>query len=538
MRRAVIYARYSTEHQNEKSCADQVAYCSNYCNREKLNVIGTYQDEAKSGASRFGRDGLETLMTKARAREFDVVVAEDFDRLSRNMSDLASMYQELAFLGIELHSVNDGVADVLKIGLRGMFGELYIRDVAKKVKRGMEAVARDGRYPGGRPYGYRVVVGEPGKLQIDPDQAAIVLRIFQKYAEGRCPRDIAQDLNRDNIPAPRRGLWKASTINGNLKRGTGILLCETYIGNIVWNKTTWVKDPSTGKRVSRPNPEEAWHTKEAPRLRIVSNELWEAVQNRKDARAKVHPSERRRPKHILSGLLKCAACGSGWSIHDYDKTGKARIRCSAVRESGSCRNRRIIYLPDVEEAVLSGMQEQLSKPALIQTYIDHYNKERSRLSATTNRDRPQLEAEIRSLQGEYDRAKALYLKGHISEEEVDGKLPALKEKIASIEAMLRNASQGFEPVSLRDDLAARYVWQIKSLAETLRGLCLENEQAVMNQFRSLVFQVTISPHGPRGDVDIDVTGRLTSLLSHPIAVGEDSGFRDSADLRYQSPISD
>lgn len=56
------------------------------------------------------------------------------------------------------------------------------------------------------------------------------------------------------------------------------------------------------------------------------------------------------------------------SVHDRDKTGKTRIRCSSVRESGSCSSRRIIYLRDIETLVLSGMFDELKDPRLIGAY--------------------------------------------------------------------------------------------------------------------------------------------------------------------------
>ena len=64
------------------------------------------------------------------------------------------------------------------------------------------------------------------------------------------------------------------------------------------------------------------------------------------------------------------------SVHDRDKTGKTRIRCSAVRESGSCSNRRIIYLRNIEKLVLSGMAEELKDPRLIEAFVRKYNGER------------------------------------------------------------------------------------------------------------------------------------------------------------------
>jgi hypothetical protein len=68
------------------------------------------------------------------------------------------------------------------------------------------------------------------------------------------------------------------------------------------------------------------------------------------------------------------------SVNDRDKTGKTRIQSSAVRESGSCSNRSIIYLHDIERLVLSGMAEELRDPRLIETYVRNYNGERERLA--------------------------------------------------------------------------------------------------------------------------------------------------------------
>jgi hypothetical protein len=86
------------------------------------------------------------------------------------------------------------------------------------------------------------------------------------------------------------------------------------------------------------------------------------------------------------------------SVHDRDKTGKTRIRCSAVRESGSCSNRRIIYLRDVERAVLNGMREELKDPRLIEAYARNYNEERQRLAAGSTSTRAEPPRDCRRLQ--------------------------------------------------------------------------------------------------------------------------------------------
>ncbi len=79
-------------------------------------------------------------------------------------------------------------------------------------------------------------------------------------------------LNNEGIPGPR-GTWGASTIYGNHQRGTGILNNELYIGRLVWNRQRFIKDPNTGKRQARPNPQEEWVVEDVPDLRIVSDDL-------------------------------------------------------------------------------------------------------------------------------------------------------------------------------------------------------------------------------------------------------------------------
>ena len=166
MTRAVIYARFSTELQNEKSTEDQIALCRAHAARQNLNVVGIYEDKARSGASILGREGLMRLMDAARERVFDVVLVEALDRLSRDMEDLAGIHKRLSFLGIEIQAVHDGTADAILVGIRGLVGQMQREDGAKKVRRGMAGVIRDGRHAGGRAYGYRPVSGRPGELEI------------------------------------------------------------------------------------------------------------------------------------------------------------------------------------------------------------------------------------------------------------------------------------------------------------------------------------------------------------------------------------
>src|SRR6266704_1021722 len=276
MKKAVIYARFSTDLQNERSIEDQVTLCRDYTSREGMNVVEVYEDKARSGGSVMGRDGLLRLLDQAREKSFDVVVVEALDRLSRDMEDLAGIHKRLSFLGIEIRAVHEGVVNTVLVGLRGLVGQLYREDNAHKVRRGQAGRVSKGLAGGGLTYGYDAVPGKNGERVIVNAEAEVVRRIFHDYVNGRTPREIAHDLNKERVASPRGRAWNASTINGNRQRCAGILQNGLYAGRLVWNKVRMVKDPDTGRRLSWPNSTSDWQIAEVPNLAIVSPDLFEA----------------------------------------------------------------------------------------------------------------------------------------------------------------------------------------------------------------------------------------------------------------------
>jgi hypothetical protein len=57
-----------------------------------------------------------------------------------------------------------------------------------------------------------------------------------------------------------------------------MLRSKRYIGQTTWGCTTQVRDPETGKCITRPVDEEQGERRERPDLRIISDELWTAVE--------------------------------------------------------------------------------------------------------------------------------------------------------------------------------------------------------------------------------------------------------------------
>jgi DNA invertase Pin-like site-specific DNA recombinase len=180
--RAMIYARYSTDHQREASIADQVGVCRRYAERNGWTATEVYEDAALSGASRF-RPGFQRLLADAEGRQFDVLSAEAIDRLGRKLSDVADLYDRLTFARVQIHTTGQGAITQMHIGIMGTMVQMMLSETGEKVRRGQLGRARAGRIPGGLAYGYEVVPPPPGakesgERRIIPDEAAIVRRIF------------------------------------------------------------------------------------------------------------------------------------------------------------------------------------------------------------------------------------------------------------------------------------------------------------------------------------------------------------------------
>jgi site-specific DNA recombinase len=170
-----------------------------------------------------------------------------------------------------------------------------------------------------------------------------------------------------------------------------------YIGRLVWNRLRYVKNPDTGKRVSRLNPATEWMRKEVPGLRIVSDEQGADAKQRQEhsryaVRTTGNPAGARRPQYLFSGLTKCGVCGAGFIM-----MGKYRLGCFGARDQGRCDNHLTIRRDEVEARALKALQEKLLNQELFDEFCQEFTREmrrqrgvlRSRLTyiAEVNRNR-------------------------------------------------------------------------------------------------------------------------------------------------------
>ena len=513
MLRAAVYARFSTEHQSERSVDDQIVLCRSYADNHGMQVVAVYSDKAKSGASFMGRDGLLSLISDAGEQKFDVIIVEALDRVSRDMEDLAGFHKRMSFRGIQIRAVHDGEVNTVLVGLRGLVGQMFREDNAHKVRRGLSGRVKSGLSAGGQGYGYRADPVKKGGMLIVPEEAEVVVHIFEKYAAGVSPRAIAYELNERGVPGPRVGQWNASTLNGSGARGYGILRNPLYDGRLVWNRVRMIKDPDTGKRVSRDNPVDNWETTEKPELRIVPAELFEKVQGMLTGRKNQTLNQNHRPKRILSGLLRCAACGSGMSVNGSDRSGRTRIRCTAHAENGTCPNPKTFYLDTVEKLVLDSLQSELRHPEVLTAYVQEYHAERKRLRADHDKRKAKTEQRLAEVMRRIKYLVRGYTDGLFGAE-IKDEMAELRASKEHCESELASLSEPENMVALHPAALKHYEAQLKSLHAAVDQAISGGLTGALQSLREVVSHVVVAPHpeGKEGGVSVEIVGDLSKML--------------------------
>lgn len=518
--KVAIYARYSSDNQRDASIADQFRMCRLHAEKQGWHIVEEYSDHAISGASLI-RPGIQALMADAMGGRFDLILAEAMDRLSRDQEDIAGIFKRMSYADVKMFTLSEGEVTHLHVGLKGTMNALFLKDLADKTRRGQRGRVEAGKSGGGNAYGYDVVKkfdanGEPirGDRTINEFQAEVVRRIFRDYAAGKSAKTIAFALNKEGIPAPSGGDWGFSTINGNPKRGNGILNNEMYVGKIVWNRQRFVKDPSTGKRQARPNPEEEWVIQEAPELRILDDDLWSAVKARQE-KNKIARKEngeadlsrintRRRPKYLFSGLTKCSCCGGG-----YSAISATLIGCATARNKGTCNNRVNIRRDELESRVLNALRTKLVDPELFAHFCEVFTQEMNRLRMEGRAGIASAEAELAKVNRELEKILDLYLSDALSVDMVKERSKKLEARKTELEQFLAEADE--PPPLLHPSMALQYRKRVQQLYDALQDEDEGKRIEAADTLRSLVDQIVLTPVD--GKVEIDVQGDLAGILT-------------------------
>jgi site-specific DNA recombinase len=512
--KVAIYARYSSENQREASIADQFRICREFARRQGWTIAKEYSDAAVSGATLL-RSGFQAMMASALRKEVDVVLAESLDRFSRDQEDTAGLFKRLTFAGVSIVTLAEGDITFLHIGLKGTMNAMFLKELADKTRRGLRGRVELGKAGGGVSFGYRIVrrfengVVSTGEREIVPEEADVIRRIFKQYLAGAPPRQIAKDLNRDGLRGPRGALWSPSTIHGNPKRGLGILHNELYIGRMVWNRQRFLKDPDTGKRVTRLNPESEWVISDVPHLRIIDDELWNGVQARyatvQHKWSKAPEGRRfnqfRQPKYLFSGLTKCGECGAGFVVYSRDHLG-----CFGTRDRGTCTNKLTIARQEVEERVLRALQDKLMRKDFFEEFCREFAKEMNRLRMEHRAGLSGAKRELERVKREIEKVIDAIVQGYAGPE-LKGRMNGLQERKEALLAQLAAADE--PPPLLHPSMADLYRTKVEELASALQREDTRLEASEM--LRGLIEAIVLTPQD--GQLRIELRGNLAAMLA-------------------------
>src|SRR5262245_5167320 len=506
--RAAIYARYSIDLQSISSIDDQVRLCRERIERDRHELVQIYSDRAVSGATLI-RSGVQRLMQDAGRGRFNLVYAEALDRVSRDQEDAAGFFKRMRFADVTIVTLAEDEISELHVGLKGTMNALFLKDLAQKTRRGLQGRILQDLSGGGICYGYDLVPGETGSRRVNPGEARVVTNIFRDYAAGLSPRAIAKKLDLKGVPGPSGCPWRDTTIRGHFGRGTGILYNELYVGRLIWNRLAYLKDPKSGRRRSRHNAPEKWIVQDVPALRILDDDLWNAVKARQgsirasDRVANARATrfwERRRSRHLLSGLVHCEECGS-----QYASIGRDYLACSAARGSGNCSNRQSIRRAALEGLIVDGLRQRLLEPELVEEFIrafqNEINLQRRENDALNEAKRRELSEVMRKLDGLIDAI-------------ADGlRAPGLQQRLDKLEArrneITRDLSAGpINTVRLHPNLAQVYRRQVERLQHALNDPDIRDE--AIQLLRGLIERVSISP--VKDGLEIEIVGEIAKMV--------------------------
>lgn len=338
---AVIYARYSSQKQNDESIEQQVEICQEYAKQHNLDVIDIYADRATSGTSD-QRVAFQKMIRDSAKGRFSVVIAYKSNRFGRNMLQALSNEDKLSRNGVTVEYAREmfGNDAAGRFALRSMMNlnQFYSENLGEDVLRGMNASAREGKAMSKPPYGFCIV---EGKIALHPEQANAVKEIYRLYNEGSKMSEICAYLTEHGYRSSTGGEFSLSCARN-------VLVKDVYRGHYNWNG------------IPMPIPA------------IIDDETWHKSRLQRDSRT-FHPQKHKAKEvYYLSGKLFCSDCGSrmsGTSAQFKGKTYRWYI----------CKNdKRKIQKDILEDCIVKNTQELLLEGSILDTIVaEIYNFNKS-----------------------------------------------------------------------------------------------------------------------------------------------------------------
>ena len=482
--RVYIYTRVSTTMQTEGYGLDaQKSRILKYAEFREFDVVGEYSDAGFSGKNIAGRADFQRMMTDIREKKDNIkyVLVFKLSRFARNCADTVEALQYMQDYGVNLICVDDNLdssaaSGKLMISVMSAMAELEKENINSQTMAGRKQKARSGGWNGGfAPYGYKL---EDGKLIVQEEEAEVIRAIYDLYVNTAYgPSAIAKEINKKYKKIPRS--------NGYLTKFTMALVKDildnpVYAGKIAFGRHT--SEKIDGKRnethIVKQTDKDKIIIAEGQHKAIVSQEVWDAAQEKRKANAKTKEKINKEHEYFLSGLLKCPSCGGPmYGIHNgrkqkadgtyYPMSYSYACRSSSVAMARECKkpqnyseNTLMDALTDIIKSLVNDKNfAHMVDVALGQkTDVSEIEKEKAKRQKELdrlNRLVTQIENQLNTLDYSSRTAK-------LKEKSLNNRLDEALEDIVDIEEQISNLDAQMEKIIVAEETKK----QVYSLLES------------------------------------------------------------------------
>jgi site-specific DNA recombinase len=476
--RVALYLRVSSlEQRDEGTIETQRDYLERYSPGRGLEVAGTYADDGVPGTIPFHeRAEGRRLLEDAKADQFDSVLVYKLDRIGRSLLNVVDAHDRLQALGVGLRSAKEQIetttpAGRLQFQMLAGFAEFERSTIRERTRDGLHRALRAGKQPGRVPYGYRIG-GESGSFEVVEDEARVLTQIFTSIAEGSTIYREVRRLNELGIPAPGYRIVGKERVPGKRWNSTTVsdmLASRTYIG----------------RHEIKANGGEDIIVREVPA--IITSSLWQQAR-------RTLAENRRTPvgrdgeriglrRYLLSGLIRCAVCGSPCTAHSVTNSGKRwqYYACSDGRNGERVRkgpegHARFLPAHWLEEVVWEDIRGFLANPGEVLDGV------REQLASTDDTEeleerRADLTERLAAKHKERDRYIRLCAQGYIAEAELDTYLVDLRTQTDNLRLLLESVEADLSRRHEETELAASTEAWLITLRERIHEVEGDSEEA-------------------------------------------------------------
>jgi site-specific DNA recombinase len=377
--RTAIYVRVSTDDQVDGySLTTQEEACRKYAELKGWQVADVYKDEGYSGTT-LQRPELIRMLADAKDGLLDVICVWKCDRFTRKTRDFLNLLDDLKQMEVRFASATQEIDTTTPMGeaiavFISLVAEMERENIVARILPNMKKGAELGWWQGGTaPYGYRLIAGEKGEngrrlsgshLEVVPEEAAVVQRIFQMCLDGQGVRTISLTLNAEGVAKPNGFEWSNTHIYK-------IVTSPIYMGHYVWNR----RHPRS-KRLKNRNE---WIVKENLYDSIIDEETFEAVQRILQERKVGHVTRQLGSDYLLAGVLHCGKCGEKMvgarrTVNNRTKERRRSYRCSAAHYGKSRCKTNSVDAALVEQTAFSLITDLACEPEILHRIKSHVER--------------------------------------------------------------------------------------------------------------------------------------------------------------------